>query len=192
MSKSPRIVPAQTRGQKKPFTPAQLDSLRAMLATDLQATALLNLAVDSMLRSSDLLNLTASQVTGPTGIRAQFVASMKKEDGRSVVCVLTPKTQAALAAYISAAGLSGEAKLFDFCAMTLQRTIKSWARSLGLDPAAYSGHSLRRTKASVLYDRTRDVERIRLLLGHRWLSSTQAYLGCDVDSALALAQQHDV
>jgi site-specific recombinase XerD len=63
---------------------------------------------------------------------------------------------------------------------------------LGLDPTDYSSHSLRRTKASILYARTKDIAHIQELLAHRWLTSTQSYLGATKTAALALARQHDV
>jgi len=111
---------------------------------------------------------------------------------RLVTCVLTHNAKSALSAFIDSAGLSGEDLLFPFTERTLQRRVKEWAAQLGLDPSIYSSHSLRRTKASVIYDRTKDVERVRILLGHRWITSTQSYLGCSTDDALALARQHAI
>jgi len=64
--------------------------------------------------------------------------------------------------------------------------------SIGLDPAAYGAHSLRRTKATLIYRRTRNLRAVRLLLGHTKLESTVRYLGIEVDDALEIAQPTEV
>ena len=64
--------------------------------------------------------------------------------------------------------------------------------SVGLDPASYGTHSMRRTKASLIYRRTKNLRAVQLLLGHSKLESTVRYLGIEVDDALELAEQTDV
>ncbi len=63
---------------------------------------------------------------------------------------------------------------------------------IGLDPAVYGTHSLRRSKASLIYRRTKNLRAIQLLLGHAKLESTVRYLGIEVDDALELAEQTEV
>lgn len=157
-----------------------------------------------MLRSSDLRTLKVRALLAPDGtIRETFMVAMVKGGGkRAATCVLTPKTMEAVRALICQTGKRAEDYLFSaegdpqaiapVCEMTLQREVKAWARLLGLDPTDYSSHSLRRTKAAILYARTKDIAHIQELLAHRWLTSTQAYLGATQASALALARQHDV
>jgi site-specific recombinase XerD len=60
---------------------------------------------------------------------------------------------------------------------------------IGLDPAAYGTHSLRRTKALLIYRRTKNLRAVRLLLGHTKLESTIKYMGIEVDDALEMAEQ---
>ena len=60
--------------------------------------------------------------------------------------------------------------------------------SLGLDASAYGTHSLRRSKATLIYKRTKNIRAIQLLLGHANLQSTVLYLGVDVDDALDVAE----
>ena len=60
---------------------------------------------------------------------------------------------------------------------------------LGLDPAEYGTHSLRRTKATLVYRRTRNLRAVQLLLGHTKLESTVRYLGIEVDDALEMSEQ---
>ena len=65
-------------------------------------------------------------------------------------------------------------------------------REIGLDTAAYGTHSMRRTKASIIYRRTKNLRAVQLLLGHTKLESTVRYLGIEVDDALEMAQQTEV
>jgi integrase len=64
-----------------------------------------------------------------------------------------------------------------------------------LDPdcaAAYGTHTLRRTKASLIYRRTKNLRAVQLLLGHTKLESTARYLGIEVVDALEMAEQTEV
>ena len=59
----------------------------------------------------------------------------------------------------------------------------------GLDPSAYGTHSLRRTKVTLIYKRTKNLRAVQLLLGHSKLESTVRYLGIEVDDALEISEQ---
>jgi integrase len=72
------------------------------------------------------------------------------------------------------------------------RIVGSWVAAIGLDPVAYGTHSLRRTKATLIYRRTRNLRAVQLLLGHTKLESTVRYLGIEVDDALEIAEQTEV
>ena len=72
------------------------------------------------------------------------------------------------------------------------RIVDGWVREIGLDPAAYGTHTLRRTKASLIYRRTKNLRAVQLLLGHTNLESTVPYLGIEVDDALEMAEQTEV
>ena len=65
-------------------------------------------------------------------------------------------------------------------------------REIGLEPAAYGTHSMRRTKASLIYRRTKNLCAVQLLLGHSKLESTVRYLDIEVDDALEMAEQTEV
>ena len=67
-----------------------------------------------------------------------------------------------------------------------------WLAGIGLDPRNFGTHSLRRTKATLIYRRTGNLRAVQLLLGHRKIESTVRYLGIEVDDALAIAEQVDV
>jgi integrase len=80
------------------------------------------------------------------------------------------------------------------CLTTRQyaRLVSGWIASIGLDASFYGTHSLRRTKATLIYRRTGNLRAVQLLLGHRKIESTVRYLGIEVDDALAIAEQVDV
>lgn len=72
------------------------------------------------------------------------------------------------------------------------RIAGSWVESIGLAPAGYGTQSLRRTKATMIYRRTKNLRAVQLLLGHTKLESTVRYLGIEVDDALEMAEQTEV
>ena len=77
----------------------------------------------------------------------------------------------------------------DFTDNELKTEVKTWVEMIGLDPAEYGTHSLRRTKVTLIYKRTKNLRAIQLLLGHTKLESTVRYLGIEVDDALEMAEQ---
>ena len=72
------------------------------------------------------------------------------------------------------------------------RLVGDWIRGIGLDPCLFGTHSLRRTKATLIYRRTGNLRAVQLLLGHTKIESTVRYLGIEVDDALAIAEQIDL
>ena len=72
------------------------------------------------------------------------------------------------------------------------RLLKQWLEMIGLDPTIYGTHSLRRTKASLIYRKTGNLRAVQLLLGHQRIESTVRYLGIEVDDALEIAEKVEV
>jgi integrase len=72
------------------------------------------------------------------------------------------------------------------------RIVEGWVTEIGLDADAYGTHTMRRTKASLIYRRTKNLRAVQLLLGHTKLESTVRYLGIEVDDALEMAEQTEV
>jgi hypothetical protein len=70
--------------------------------------------------------------------------------------------------------------------------LMKWVASVGLDPTLFGTHSLRRTKATLIYRRTGNLRAVRLLPGYSKIESTVRYLGIGVDDALAIREQVDV
>ena len=112
---------------------------------------------------------------------------------------LTEQTRQALDDYMKMAGKQPGEFLFTGrrgpgqCLTTRQyaRLVSEWIASIGLDPLMFGTHSLRRTKATLIYKRTGNLRAVQLLLGHTKIESTVRYLGIEVDDALAIAEQVD-
>jgi len=106
----------------------------------------------------------------------------------------------AVAAWIERAGLRQSDYLFPsrkhdsphLATRQYARIVDRWVRSIDLDPAEYGTHTLRRTKATLIYKRTKNLRAVQLLLGHTKLESTVRYLGIEVDDALEIAEQMEV
>ena len=113
---------------------------------------------------------------------------------------MTEQTREAVDDSIKTAGKKPGEFLFasrrnhDRCPTTRQyaRLVTGWIASFGLNPRFFGTHSLRRTKATLIYRRTGNLRAVQLLLGHTKIESTVRYLGIEVDDALAIAEQVDV
>jgi len=125
---------------------------------------------------------------------------MQQKTSRPVQFEITESTREAVAAWIKEAGLRSEDYLFPsrlheslrLSTRQYAHIVDSWVEEIGLDPADYGTHSMRRTKASLIYRRTKNLRAVQLLLGHTKLESTVRYLGIEVDDALELAEQTEV
>jgi integrase len=72
------------------------------------------------------------------------------------------------------------------------RLVRDWVSAIGLDPAGYGTHSLRRTKAALIYRKTGNLRAVQLLLGHTKVDSTVRYLGVELEDALGIAERIDI
>ncbi len=72
------------------------------------------------------------------------------------------------------------------------RIVQGWVASISLKPATYGTHSLRRTKAALIYRKTGNLRAVQLPLGHSKLESTVRYLGVKVDDAIAISEGVDL
>ena len=187
-----------TVGRKKPLTRKEVKRLHTMLQSGdrLRELAMFDLAIDSMLRASDLLRMKVSDVRDSRGrIKSEFGVKQGKT-GEPVECRLTDTTRKVLARWIKGRSLSSNDFLFPgrrpgtrLCRRRYQEIVKQWVKMLGLPHELYGTHSLRRTKASMLYEQTLDAAKVQYVLGQCTLSAAQAYLGVDKKEALDLVQQ---
>jgi len=188
-------------GQKPPLKLKEIWAIRIRLQIDKKHRdlALFNLAIDSKLRACDLLKLRLSDVSQGTRI-ASCAAIVQQKTSQSVQFEITEQTRQAISAWTQHANLRVSDFLFPsrihrsphLSTRQYARIVESWVASIGLDPAVYGTHSMRRTKASLVYRRTKNLRAVQLLLGHTKLESTVRYLGTEVDDALELAEQTEV
>lgn len=191
----------QIVGQKRPLKLREIWAIRIHLQMEenRRELALFNLAIDSKLRACDLLRLRVSDVSQGGTLRTRAMV-MQRKTGRPVKFEITQQTRDAVAAWIRDAGLRPGDYLFPsrvrrsphLSTRQYARIVASWVESIGLDPSAYGTHSLRRTKASLIYKRTKNLRAVQLLLGHTKIESTVRYLGIEVDDALEMAEQTEV
>ncbi len=188
-------------GQKPPLKLPEIWAIRIRLEIDARHRdlAMFNLAIDSKLRACDLLKLRVSDVSN-SGRVASRAMIMQLKTQRPVQFEITSQTRESITAWIRYANLAASEFLFPSRSNRLNhvsrrqyaRIVESWVTEIGLDPSMYGTHSLRRSKASLIYRRTKNLRAIQLLLGHAKLESTVRYLGIEVDDALELAEQTEV
>ena len=158
--------------------------------------ALFNLAIDSKLRSCDLITLKVKDIANGRTVSKRAMVVQRKT-GTPVQFEITRQTRESLEAWIRIANLNHDDYLFKsrlrhslhLSKRQYSRIVKSWILCIGLDSTIYGTHSLRRTKVTLIYRRTKNLRAVQLLLGHKSLESTVKYLGIEVDDALELAEQ---
>jgi integrase len=188
-------------GAKPPLRPKHVWSIRTKLQIEgrTRDLAMFNLAIDSKLRGCDVVAIRVQDVAAG-GYTADRAMVRQKKTGRPVRFELSEQTRQAVDDYLKVTGKRpGEFLFTGRCGpdrnMTTRqyaRLVSEWIGSVGLDPKLFGTHSLRRTKATLIYRRTGNLRAVQLLLGHTKIESTVRYLGVEVDDALAIAEQVDV
>ena len=188
-------------GQKPPLKLKEIWAIRMhlQLTGRLRELALFNLAIDSKLRACDLVKLRVQDVCSSDQVASRAIV-MQQKTKRPVQFEITEQTRVAVSSWIRQKGLSSTDYLFPsrltssphLSTRQYARLLKRWLAAIGLDPSVYGTHSLRRTKATLIYRRTKNLRAVQLLLGHSKVESTVSYLGIEVDDALEIAEQTDV
>lgn len=188
-------------GQKAPLKLKEIWSIRIRLELShrIRDLALFNLAIDSKLRACDLVKLKVRDISHGNQITARAIV-MQQKTGLPVHFEITEQTRTSIYAWLELAQLRSEEFLFPsrihssphLSTRQYARIVNTWVEEIGLDSANYGTHTMRRTKASLIYKRTKNLRAIQLLLGHTKLDSTVRYLGIEVDDALELAEQTEV
>lgn len=184
-------------GQKKAFKLEDIWRIRIRLELEkqLEQLVIFNLAIDSKLRSSDLIRLKVRDISSGSLIQSRAIIEQKKTH-REVQFEITSKTQQCLNLWINNQNLTPSDYLFPsprkqghhMSYHYYSGIVKQWANKLGLDITQYNTHSLRRTKASLIYAKTKNLRAIQLLLGHSKLESTIEYLGVEIEDALTISE----
>ena len=188
-------------GQKPPLKPREVWAIRVRLQIDgkRRDLALFNLAIDSKLRSCDLVALRVSDIVTGGSVRERAVIIQQKT-GRPVQFELTEPTRDAITVWITRRPLDKKGYLFPsrlhrrphLSTRQYARIVNQWVASIGLDPHKYGTHSLRRTQAAQIYKTTGNLRAVQLLLGHTKLESTIRYLGVEIEDALQISERTEL
>lgn len=188
-------------GQKAPFKLKDIWALRIRLQMEgrVRELALFNLDVDSKLRGCDLVALRVRDVCHGDQMATRTIV-MQHKTQRPVQFEITQPARDALQAWIKQEKLRQNDYLFPsrlhesphLGTRQYARILGHWVDELGLDRADYGTHSIRRTKATLIYRRTKNLRAVQLLLGHSKLESTVRYLGIEVDDALEISEQTEI
>jgi integrase len=161
--------------------------------------ALFDLAIDSKLRGCDLVALRVRDVCHGSQVASRAIV-MQQKTQRPVHFEISPETRAAVERWIQEEELSPDGHLFPsrqrngdhLSTRQYARIVTGWIEEVGLERGRYGTHTMRRTKASLIYRRTKNLRAVQLLLGHSKLESTVRYLGVEIDDALELAEQTEL
>ncbi|MGO4893191.1 tyrosine-type recombinase/integrase [Flavobacterium sp. W21_SRS_FM6] len=187
-------------GQKLPLKLQQIWAIRIRLElfNKIRDLALFNLAIDSKLRGCDLVALKVNDIAHGKTIQLRAIIVQQKT-GTPVQFEITESTRLSLSALIDHYKLTSYDYLFKSRIQSSEhistrqygRIVDNWVSSIGLDHTQYGTHSMRRTKPSLIYKKTKNLRACQLLLGHRKLESTVRYLGIEVDDALEVSESID-
>jgi len=188
-------------GQKPPLKLKEIWAIRTRLqiGKKVRDLALFNLAIDSKLRGCDLVKLKVRDISLGSNIAKRAIILQQKTQ-QPVQFEITEQTRDTVSSWVRYANLNPDDYLFKsrvrkalhLSTRQYARIVESWVSAIGLNPEDYGTHTLRRTKASHIYRRTKNIRAVQILLGHTKLESTVRYLGVEVDDALEMAEQTEV
>lgn len=191
----------KTVGTKRPLTQKQIWAIRFFLDREgrVRERALFDLAIDSKLRCCDLVKVLIGDVVSGSDIRTRAIVVQQKT-GRPVQFELTADVRASLMSWLESRGGSTSDFVFPsridhanhMSTRQYARLLDEWVTSIGLRRAEYGTHSLRRTKAAMIYRATGNIRAIQILLGHTKIENTVRYLGVDIEDALLLAERTEI
>ncbi|WP_324809447.1 tyrosine-type recombinase/integrase [Sphingomonas sp. LY29] len=188
-------------GAKRPLKPKEIWAIRFMLdqAGKLRDRALFDLAIDSKLRGCDLVRIRIGDLVSGGRIRNRSMVIQQKTK-RPVQFELLEPARSSLLAWLERRGGGLEEFAFPsrvdrhhhLSTRQYGRLVDEWVMGIGLRKEDYGTHSLRRTKAALIYKQTGNLRAVQILLGHTKIESTVRYLGVDIEDALALSEGTEV
>lgn len=193
---------AETKvGAKRALKPKQVWAIRFFLDqhSRLRDRALFDLALDSKLRGCDVVKMKIGDVVSGGQVRSRAIVVQRKT-GRPVQFELLADARASLIAWLERRGGTLADYVFPsrinhahhLSTRQYARLVDEWVTGVGLRREEYGTHSLRRTKASIIYKATGNLRAVQILLGHSKIEDTVRYLGVDVEDALALAEGTEI
>jgi integrase len=188
-------------GAKRALKPQQVWAIRFWLDRErrLRDRAMFDLAIDSKLRGCDIVKIRIGDLVSAGRVRSRAIVIQRKT-GRPVQFELLEPARASILRWLD--GRGGTLEDFAFpsrinraahiSTRQYARLVDEWVTGIGLRPEDYGTHSLRRTKAAIIYKQTGNLRAVQILLGHTKIESTVRYLGVDIEDALALAESTDI
>jgi integrase len=188
-------------GAKRPLKPKEIWEIRFMLDRErrLRDRALFELAIDSKLRGCDLVKVRIGDLVSGGRARSRAMVIQQKTK-RPVQLELLEPARSSLLAWLERRGGSLDNYAFPsrvdrldhLSTRQYSRLVEEWVRGIGLRKEDYGTHSLRRTKAALIYKQTGNLRAVQILLGHSKIETTVRYLGVEVEDALNLAEATEV
>jgi integrase len=188
-------------GAKRALKPQQVWAIRFWLDHErrLRDRALFDLAIDSKLRGCDVVKVRIGDLIRGGSVRTRSIVVQQKT-GRPVQFELLEAARASILAWLEQRGGALDDYAFPsrldhanhLSTRQYARLVDEWVAGIGLRQGNYGTHSLRRTKASIIYKATGNLRAVQILLGHTKIESTVRYLGVDVEDALHLAENTEV
>lgn len=188
-------------GAKRPLKPKEIWEIRFMLDREhrLRDRALFDLAIDSKLRGCDLVKIRIGDLVSGGRVRNRAIVIQQKTK-RPVQFELLEPARSSILAWLARRGGSVDNYAFPSRIDRLEhlstrqysRLVEEWVGGIGLRKEDYGTHSLRRTKAALIYKRTGNLRAVQILLGHSKIETTVRYLGVEVEDALTLAEATEV
>jgi integrase len=191
----------QNVGPKRPLKPRDIWAIRFYLDEHkrLRDRALFDLAIDSKWRGCDLVKLRIGDLVSGGAIRNRATVIQQKTT-RPVQFEIMAEARKSLLAWLE----RRKGSLNDFVfpsrvdymghisTRQYARLLDEWVSTVGLNKSEYGTHSMRRTKAALIYKATGNLRAIQILLGHTNIEHTVRYLGVDVDDALTLSERTEL
>ncbi|MAO55203.1 MAG: integrase [Rhodospirillaceae bacterium] len=151
------------------------------------------------LRGSDLVRLRVSEIA-PNGRVADRATIRQQKTDRPVTFEISELTRNAVDVLLAHHGSRSIEYMFPgrgsdsgpISTRQYARLVSKWVESIGLDHTQFGTHSLRRTKAALIYRKTGNLRAVQLLLGHTKIESTVRYLSIEVDDAIEIAEKVDI
>jgi integrase len=188
-------------GAKRALKPQQVWAIRFWLDQEhrVRDRAMFDLAIDSKLRGCDIVKLRIGELVSGGQVRPRAIVVQRKT-GWPVQFELLEPARTSLLAWLECRGGALDDFVFPsrlnhsahISTRQYARLVDEWVTGIGLRREDYGTHSLRRTKASLIYKRTGNLRAVQILLGHTKIESTVRYLGVDIEDALTLAEGTEI
>jgi site-specific recombinase XerC len=188
-------------GAKRALKPRQVWAIRFFLDEHrrLRDRALFDLAIDSKLRGCDVVKVRIGDLVLGGQVRTRAIVVQTKtskpvqfklmQDARTSLLAWLERRGGSLADYVFPSRIDHAQHL---STRQYARLVGEWVVGIGLRREEYGTHSLRRTKASIIYKATGNLRAVQILLGHTKIENTVRYLGVDVEDALTLAEGTEI